>query len=90
MKLYICFSTGGNNHHPCAKAYAALFDAGYEPELVKVYGQGFMPGFLQTKGRKLLKKMTGKYYTPVLELDDGTVVYESNRIAEWAKAHPAQ
>jgi hypothetical protein len=84
MKLYICFSTNGSDHHACAKAFRALTEAGHKPELVKVYGQGSLPKFLQTKGRKEIKKRTGNYHTPMLVLDDGSVVNPSDKIVEWA------
>ena len=56
MKLYVCwgtFPTPRPGGHPCANAYHALRDAGYEPEVVKAYGLGVLPGvFNQTSGRR--------------------------------------
>lgn len=89
MKLYICFSTNGSDHHACAKAYRALVENGHKPEAQKVYSQGLLPGILQTKGRKKLKKLTGSYHTPVLELDDGAIINPSDAIVAWAKANSA-
>jgi glutathione S-transferase len=93
MKLYICYGTfpsprpGG---HPCRNAAEALKDAGYEPEVVKSYGLGLLPAvFNQTKGRREVKKLTGSYMVPALVLDDGTVIHDSHKIVEWAKANPA-
>ena len=94
MKLYICWGTfpsprpGG---HPCRNAYHALKDAGHEPELVRSYGLGPLPDtpFNQTAGRKRAKELTGDSWVPVLELDDGTAVSGSRKIAEWAAANPA-
>ena len=43
MKLYVCwgtFPTPRPGGHPCANAYHALRDAGYEPEVVKVLRAG--------------------------------------------------
>ena len=47
MKLYVCwgtFSTPRPGGHPCANAYNALKEAGYEPEVVKSYGLAPLPG----------------------------------------------
>jgi Glutathione S-transferase, N-terminal domain len=93
VKLYICYGTfhsprpGG---HPCRNADEALKAAGYKPEVIKSYGLGLLPGiFNQTKGRREVKKLTGSYMVPVLVLDDGTVIQDSQKIADWAQAHPA-
>ena len=90
MKLYICWGTfpapwrpGG---HPCRNAYTALRDAGHDPELVKSYGLGPLPDM--TSGRKEVRKLTGQSWVPVLVTDDGEVVQDSKRIAEWAKQNP--
>ena len=88
MKLYVCYGTfqtprpGG---HPCANAYHALRDAGHEPELVKTYGLGVLPGFLnRTAGRRRVKELTGNQWVPTLVLDDDTVIDGSHEIAAWA------
>ena len=94
MKLYICWGTfpsprpGG---HPCRNAYNALHEAGHAPEIVKSYGLTILPDtpFNQTAGRKRAKELTGKSTVPLLELDDGTVISESQNIVEWARANPA-
>ena len=94
MKLYVCYGTwtaaprpGG---HPCGAAYHALVDAGHQPEVVKSYGLGMLPDFLQvTSGRRKVKELTGNYWVPTLVLDDGEVIDGSKAIADWAKAHPA-
>lgn len=31
MKLYICWSTNGDDHDDCHKVHQALIDAGYTP-----------------------------------------------------------
>jgi len=95
MKLYVCYGTwkaaprpGG---HPCGTAHAALRDAGYEPEVVRSYGLGPLPGlFNWTPGRRAVKRLTGNYWVPVLVADDGEVIQGSREIAEWAKAKPAR
>ena len=94
MKLYVCWGTfhsprpGG---HPCRNAHVALREAGHDPEVVKSYGLAILPDGLanQTAGRKRAKELTGKSTVPVLELDDGTAIYDSKEIVAWAKEHPA-
>jgi hypothetical protein len=96
MKLYVCWGTfklaprpGGR--HPCGTAYHALRDAGHEPEVVRTYG--FAPlGSLGnvTSGRRHVHELTGEYWVPVLELDDGSVIDGSKEITAWAQANPAQ
>jgi hypothetical protein len=93
MKLYICYGTfqtprpGG---HPCRNAYHALRDAGHDPELVKSYGFGALPDALNnSSGRKEVKRLTGQSWVPVLITDDGEVVQDSKKIADWARSHPA-
>ena len=94
MKLYVCYGTftktprpGG---HPCGNAHEALRDAGHSPEVIKSYGLAILPGlFNQTRGRKEVKELTGKYTVPVLVTDDGEVIGESKDIVAWAQAHPA-
>src|SRR5687768_7513650 len=98
MKLYVCWGTfpvpwprrgatwrpGG---HPCKRAHDALKSAGHSPDVVRVYGLAPLPDI--TRGRRDVKRLTGESFVPVLVLDDGTVVKESARIVEWARANPA-
>jgi hypothetical protein len=94
MDLYVCYGTfkpaprpGG---HPCGRAYHALVDAGYAPNVIKAYGLGMLPDmFNQTPGRKKVKELTGSYMVPALVTDGGEVVHGSHEIAAWAKSHPA-
>jgi hypothetical protein len=94
MRLYVCYGTwkpaprpGG---HPCGRAYDALIEAGYDPEVERVYGLAMLPGlFNLPAGRRHVKKLTGNYWVPVLVGDDGEVIQGSSEIAAWAKAHPA-
>jgi hypothetical protein len=94
MKLYVCYGTftttprpGG---HPCGNANRALEEAGYQPEVIKSYGLGILPGFMnRTRGRREVKELTGSYMVPVLVTDDGEVIADSKKIVAWAKAHPA-
>ncbi len=96
MKLYVCYGTWkraprSGGLHPCGRAYHALREAGYEPEVIKSYGLGVAPDaiFNRTEGRKEAKRLTGKSVVPVLVTDDGEVISDSYKIAEWAEKNPA-
>jgi hypothetical protein len=87
MKLYVCYGTfGPAKHHPCARAHRALIAAGHAPEVVRTYGCYGTDRLF--RGRCAVKRMTGNFKVPTLELDDGTVVDESGQIVAWAVAHP--
>ena len=93
MKLYICWGTFGSPRpggHPCKNAHDALTEAGHNPEVVKSYGLGVLPDFMnQTSGRKEVKKLTGNTWVPLLVTDDDQVIQGSKEIAAWAKQNPA-
>jgi glutathione S-transferase-like protein len=93
MKLYVCWGTFPTprppHGHPCRNAYKALRDAGHDPEVIKVHGLGIGPIKQITDGRREVEKLTGSPVVPVLVTDDGEAINESQRIVEWAKAHPA-
>ena len=89
MKLYVCYGTwkpaprpGG---HPCGRAYHALRDAGYDPEVKRAYGLGPLGSLNLTPGRREVKRLTGNSWVPVLVTDDGAVVQGSDKIVEWAR-----
>jgi hypothetical protein len=93
VKLYVCYGTfptprpGG---HPCANAYHALKDSGHDPQVIKSYGLGMLPGvFNRTNGRQAVERLTGNRMVPTLELSDGTVIDGSGEIVAWAKANSA-
>ena len=93
MKLYVCYGTfptprpGG---HTCANAYRALRDAGHDPDVIRSYGLGLMPGFFNmTRGRREVQELTGNRWVPTLVLDDGTAIDGSREIVAWASANPA-
>jgi hypothetical protein len=91
MKLYVCwgtFKTPRPGGHPCANAHEALLDAGWEPEVKKVYGLGLLPDFMNPTRREV-RTLTGQNVVPVLVTDDGEVIRDSKRIADWAKSNPA-
>lgn len=87
MKLYVCWGDWKRpifgHDHPCGEAHQALLDAGYDPEVVRVYGFGPLPMFLQPR-RKKVKELSGQTWVPILELDDGEVVSGSSEIIGWA------
>ncbi len=93
MKLYVCwgtFQTPRPGGHPCANAHSALKEAGWDPEVIRSYGLGQLPDFMnRTRGRREAKELTGESRVPVLVTDDGEVVRDSKRIVEWARANPA-
>ena len=93
MKLYVCYGLFGSPRpggHPCKNAHDALKEAGYEPEVIKSYGLGILPDFMnQTSGRKAAKELTGKNWVPALETDQGEGIGGSENIIAWAKANPA-
>jgi hypothetical protein len=92
MKLYVCWGTfkpaprpGG---HPCGNAYAALREAGWDPEVEKTYGWGVLPDFMNPT-RAEVRELTGQGSVPVLVTDDGEVINDSKRSIAWARANPA-
>lgn len=95
MRLYVCWTTSvapvGDGIHPCGKAYRALRDAGYDPEVVKAPGLGALPApiFNRSEGRREVRALTGSSMVPVLVTDDGQVIRESGAIIAWAQGHRA-
>jgi hypothetical protein len=90
VKLYVCYGTFGGSGHACGRAHDALRKAGWEPEVVKSYGSGALPDFLNwTTGRREVRKLTGQGSVPVLVTDDGEVIHDSRRIVDWAERNPA-
>jgi glutathione S-transferase len=88
VKLYVCWGTFPTlgHAHACRDAHRALLEAGYEPEVVKVYGLGVGPSLFQwtTDGRREVEELSGQRVVPVLVTDEGEVINESARIVEWA------
>jgi hypothetical protein len=91
MKLYVCWGTfrsprpGG---HPCRNAHEALTDAGWDPDVEKVYGLGILGDALNPTRRKV-RKLSGQNMVPVLVTDDEEVISGSDKIAKWARDNPA-
>jgi glutaredoxin len=94
MKLYVCwglFPSPRPGGHPCKNAHDALKEAGYEPEVVKSYGLGLLPDFMNpTSGRKEVKRLTGSTWVPTLVTDADEIIQGSDKIAAWAKENPAK
>lgn len=87
MKLYVCWGDWKRqifgHRHPCGDAHQALLDAGHDPEVVKAYGFGPLPMFMQPRRKKVLE-LSGQTWVPILELDDGEVITGSKEIIAWA------
>jgi hypothetical protein len=92
MKLYVCYGTFNTpgHKHPCQAAHEALVEAGHDPELVKVYGWGPLPEWMNPKRRKVRELTGGSQWVPVLEGDNGELLGKSTReIVDWAQSNPA-
>ena len=91
MKLYVCwgtFPTPRPGGHPCANAHRALTEAGWKPDVERVYGWGILPDFMNPK-RDKVRRLTGQKMVPVLETDDGEVITGSDMIVACALDNPA-
>jgi hypothetical protein len=95
VKLYVCWETSSmlrKRQFPCARAYRALKDAGYEPKVIRCFGSGALPLpriLNMSPGRRAVKRLTGRIIVPALVTDAGEVVQECKNIVEWAQANPA-
>jgi hypothetical protein len=95
LRIYVCYGTfrpaPRPNGHPCGRAYHALVDAGYKPDVIRAYGLGGLPDAINARfpGRAEVKRLTGNMWVPVMVTDDGTVVEGSQEIVDWAQANPA-
>jgi hypothetical protein len=98
VKLYVCWGTfpipwprrsasWRPEAHPCKQAFDALDEAGYSPEVVRVYGFGQLPDM--TSGRREVRRLTGESFVPVLVLDSGEAIADSKNIVAWARSNPA-
>ena len=97
MKLYVCWGTFAvpwprrsaswrPGAHPCKRAYDALKAAGHSPDVVRTYGFAALPDV--TTGRQEVKRLTGQSFVPVLILDDGVAITDSENIVAWARENP--
>ena len=93
MKIYVCYGTFPikGHGHVCRNAHMALTEAGYTPQVVRSYGFGPLPKWLNfAKGRREVRELTGQQWVPVLVADDGEVIQGSANIVSWAKEHPSR
>lgn len=91
MKLYVCwgtFPTPRPGGHPCRNAHEALREAGWDPEVQKVYGLGIL-GDALNPSRREVRRVSGQNMVPVLVTDDDEVISGSQKIVDWARDNPA-
>jgi hypothetical protein len=91
MKLYVCwglFRSPRPGGHPCRNAHDALTDAGWTPDVEKVYGLGILGDALNPSRRKV-RRVSGQNMVPVLVTDEEEVISGSDEIATWARNNPA-
>jgi len=87
--LYICWSLFRTPRpgHPCRNAYDAVTAVGIRPKIVRCYGWGLLPRWLnRSRGRREVRRLTGQDWVPVL-LTERQVVAGSDAIREWANRH---
>jgi hypothetical protein len=97
MKLYVCYGTfpgpklpGRPNGHVCRYAHEELVKAGHKPEVIKAYGFGPLPDWInRSEGRREAQRLTGTNWVPLMVTDSGEFVQGSQEIADWAAANPA-
>jgi hypothetical protein len=85
--LYICWGLFRTPRpgHPCRNAYDALTGAGLKPRIVRCYGWGLLPSWLnRSRGRREVRKLTGGDWVPVLVTGDGSLIAGSGAITAWA------
>ena len=93
MKLYVCYGTFRSpapRRPPCGNAYRALKDAGHDPEVMKSYGWGVLPDFLNTGtaqgGQAADRQAVGaRCWSPTTTRS----ISGSKEIVAWAQEHPA-
>jgi len=87
--LYVCWGLFRTPRpgHPCRNAYNALITAGHSPTVVRCYGWGLLPSWLnRSRGRREIRRLTGTSWVPVLVTPDRTVIAGSHAIITWATA----
>ena len=90
LVLYTChIDEGGAPVHPCARAHAALRDAGHQYR-TEVADRNHPFGFFTTGKRPEIKRISGQEKLPVLQLPDGSTVNGSRDIIRWAKENAPQ
>jgi hypothetical protein len=72
---------------PCRDAYDALITAGHRPAVVRCYGWGLLPSWVnRSRGRRDVRRLTGTGWVPVLLTPDRMVIAGSQAIIAWATA----
>ena len=92
MVLYTCGQKkAAPAIHPCAKAAAALDEAGWTYSIETVGGYRLMPWTWPSRARDRaeVEELSSQRNVPILVLDDGEVVSGSPAIVAWARTHPA-
>jgi len=87
--LYVCWGLFRTPRpgHPCRNAYHALITAGHTPEVVRCYGWGLLPPWLnRSRGRRDVRRLTGVGWVPVLLTPNRRVIAGSQAIIAWATA----
>ena len=90
MRLYVCWGLFKTPRpgHPCRNAWDALRAAGHDPEIVRCYGWGLLPAWLnRSRGRREVRRLTGDDWVPVLVTETGETITGSGAIARWATLH---
>jgi hypothetical protein len=88
LTLYVCWGLFRTPRpgHPCRNAYDALVAAGRPPQVVRCYGWGLLPRWLnRSRGRREIRRLTGQAWVPVLVTSEGAVITGSDTIATWAE-----
>lgn len=86
--LYVCWGLFRTPRpgHPCRNAYDAITAAGLTPTIVRCYGWGLLPSWLnRSRGRREVRRLTGRDWVPVLVTEDDRVIAGSNAIRDWAQ-----
>ncbi len=89
LTLYVCWGLFHTPRpgHPCRNAYDALIAAGHSPAVVRCYGWGLLPSWLnRSRGRRDVRRRTGASWVPVLLTPDRSVIAGSQAIITWATA----
>jgi hypothetical protein len=89
LTLYVCWGLFRTPRpgHPCRNAYDGLIVAGHSPAVVRCYGWGLLPSWLnRSHGRREVRRLTGTSWVPVLLTPDRSVVAGSQAIIAWATA----